>query len=101
MRLLQEKDARLTEEWSINSWLTEASSWERKSQHLTFKHTSFWAPLLVLLASIASSHSGICRAITAGLVLKYWLKRSTAYPRKSKSMEEYLAWMRAQKPQKK
>lgn len=26
-----------------------------------------------------SSHSGICKAITVGLILKYWLKRSTAY----------------------
>lgn len=29
--------------------------------------------------SISSFHLGISRAITAGLVLKYWLKRSTAY----------------------
>lgn len=38
-----------------------------------------------------SSYSGKVSSATSGFILKYWLKRRTAYPRKSKSMVENLA----------
>lgn len=37
------------------------------------------------------SYSGKVSAVTSGFILKYWLKRRTAYPKKSKSMVENLA----------
>lgn len=76
-------------------------------------------------------YSGRCSDVTSGFILKYWLKRRTAYlqkqmsrevwvccalnvtvcekqcwrvqshPRKSKSMVEYCAWIKAHSPQKK
>lgn len=36
-------------------------------------------------------YSGKFSAATSGFILKYWLKRRTAYPKKSKSMVENLA----------
>lgn len=35
------------------------------------------------------------------LLLVYWLSSKWTYPKKSKSMVENLAWIRAQRPQKK
>ena len=40
---------------------------------------STWMTAVASYSGIVGAHSGICKAITAGLVTKYLLKRSTAY----------------------
>lgn len=44
-------------------------------------------------------YSGKVNPRASGFILKYWLNRRTAYPKKSKSMVENLAWIRAHRPQ--
>lgn len=110
----------------------------------SFQSTKTWRAFQLVLVSTRGSsslegnasrnlrdYSGRCSDVTSGFILKYWLKRRTAYlqkqmsrevwvccalnvtvcekqcwrvqshPRKSKSMVEYCAWIKAHSPQKK
>lgn len=43
------------------------------------------------LCFLFAHYSGRVSAITSDFILKYWLSRTMAYPKKSKSILEYLA----------